>query len=217
MKTKMKLMTAGILTGLVLFLGACSSTKVTSSWKEPETSLDKGKKIMVLGLVNDREGRLRGQMEKEMVLALKQRGYQAVSAFDVFGPKAFKGLKEEQALKKLRKDDIDNVLTIVMLDKAKEKSYVPGNNMMYGPWGGPYYGRWWGYYNWMYGRVYDPGYYTTNTRYFLESNLYSIQDQQLLYSIQTETFDPASAERMAVVYSSHVVKDMTKQQLISRN
>ncbi len=56
MKTKMKLLTAGILTGLVLFLGACSSTKVTSSWKEPQTSLDKSQKIMVLGLVNDREG-----------------------------------------------------------------------------------------------------------------------------------------------------------------
>lgn len=216
MKTKMKLMTAGILTGLVLFLGACSSTKVTSSWKEPETSLEKGQKIMVLGLVNDREGRLRGQMEKEMVLALKQRGYQAVSAFDEFGPKAFKGLKEEQALNKLRKGDIDKVLTIVMLDKSKEKNYVPGNNMMYRPFM-PYYGGWWGYYNMMYGRIYDPGYYTTNTRYFLESNLYSIRDKQLVYSIQTETFDPASAERMAVVYSNQVVKDMTKQQLISRN
>lgn len=207
MKTKMKLLTAGILTGLVLFLGACSNTKVTSSWKEPETSLDKSQKIMVLGLVNDREGRLRGQMEKEMVLALQKQGYQAVSAFDQFGPKAFKGLKEEQALNKLRKDDIDKVLTIVMLDKSKEKNYVPGNNMY--PYG-PFYGRWWGYYNWMYGRVYQPGYYTTNTRYFLESNLYSIRDKQLLYSIQTETFDPASAERMAVVYTNKVVADMTK-------
>lgn len=215
MKTKMKLLTAGILTGLVLFLGACSSTKVTSSWKEPQTSLDKSQKIMVLGLVNDREGRLRGQMEKEMVLALRKQGYQAVSAFDQFGPKAFKGLKEEQALNKLRKDDIDKVLTIVMLDKSKEKNYVPGNGM-YAPYG-PFYGRWWGYYNWMYGRVYQPGYYTTNTRYFLESNLYSIHDKQLLYSIQTETFDPASAERMAVVYTNKVVADMTKQQLITRN
>ncbi|WP_126249241.1 hypothetical protein [Chitinophaga rhizosphaerae] len=216
MKIKMKLLTTGILTGLVLFLGACSSTKVTSSWKEPETSLQKDQKIMVLGLVNDREGRLRGQMEKEMVLALKKQGYQAVSAYDEFGPKAFRGLKEEQALNKLRKGDIDKVLTIVMLDKSKEKSYVPGNNF-YGPFGSPFYGRWWGYYNWMYGRVYDPGYYTTNTRYFLESNLYSISDKQLLYSIQTETFDPASAERMAVVYTNKVVADMTRQQLIGRN
>lgn len=171
-------------------------------------------KVLVMGLVNDRQGALRANMEREMVAMLKQRGYNAVSAFDVYGPNAFKGMNEQKAMSRIRQSDVDQVLTIVMMDKSKEKRYVPGS-MYYPPY--PYYGRWWGYYSYMYGRVYEPGYYTTNTKYFLESNLYDVKNNnQLLYSVRTETFDPTSAARMAVVYSQQVVKDMTKQQLITK-
>ena len=215
MKNKMRYLTAGVLTGLVLFLAACSGTKVTSSWKEPEVSLHPDQKVMVMALVSDKEGGLRANMEKEMVSALKQRGYNAVSAYQEYGPAAFKGLNEQKAMNKIRQRDIDQVMTIVMLDKSKEKNYVPDRSPFYRPFP-PYYGRFWWYYNSMYDRVYQPGYYTTNTRYFLESNLYNLKDKQLLYSVQTETFDPSSAARMAVVYSQQVVKDMTKQQLISK-
>lgn len=209
---QMKILTVVVLSGLALFLAACSSTKVTSSWKDPETSLSPDKKIMVLGLVQDRQGALQGRMEAEMVAALKQKGYNAVSAFETYGPKTFKGLKEEKAMSMIRKNDVDQVLTIVMLDKSKEKNYVPGRTNFYRP----YYGGFWSYYGGMYNRIYEPGYYTTNTKYFLESNLYNVKNKQLLYSVRTETFDPSSAARMAVVYSQQVVKDMTKQQLITQ-
>lgn len=209
---QMKILTVVALSGLALFLSACSSTKVTSSWKEPETSLSPDQKIMVLGLVQDRQGALQARMEAEMVAALKQKGYNAVSAYETYGPKTFKDLKEEKAMNMIRKKDVDQVLTIVMLDKSKEKNYVPGRTMFYRP----YYGGWWSYYGWMNNRIYEPGYYTTNTKYFLESNLYSMKNKQLLYSVRTETFDPSSAARMAVVYTQQVVKDMTKQQLITQ-
>lgn len=215
MKNKMRFLTVGMLSGLVLFLASCSSTKITSSWKEPEASLNANQKILVMALVTDREGGLRSNMEKEMVATLKQKGYNAVSATAELGPRALKGLNEQKAMNRLRKTDADQVLTIVMLDKSKEKNYVPGRPMYHRPF--PlYYGRFWPYYNWMYGRVYEPGYYTTNTKYFLESNLYDLKNKQLLYSVQSETFDPSSAARMAVVYSQQVVRDMTKQQLISK-
>ncbi|MGX5818126.1 hypothetical protein ACWKWU_08020 [Chitinophaga lutea] len=215
MKNKTRLMTAGVLSALMIFAAACSSTKVTSSWKEPEVSLQPDQKTLVLALVSDKEGGLRANMEKEMVEALRQKGYKAASAYAEYGPVAFKGLSEQKAMNKIRRGEFDQVMTIVMLDKSKEKNYVPGRTSFYRPFP-PYYGRFWGYYSYMYDRVYEPGYYTTNTKYFLESNLYSLRDKQLLYSVQTETFDPSSAARMAVVYSQQVIKDMSKQQLISR-
>ncbi|MGN7719649.1 hypothetical protein [Chitinophaga sp. 22620] len=215
MKNKMRFLAVGMLSGLVLFLASCSSTKVTSSWKEPDASINTNQKILVMALVSDREGSLRNNMEKEFVASLKQRGYNAVSAYDELGPHALKGLNEQKAMNRIRKTDADQVLTIVMLDKSKEKNYVPGRNWYMRPYP-MYYGRFWPYYNSMYSRIYEPGYYTTNTKYFLESNLYNLRDKQLVYSVQTETFDPSSAARMAVVYSQQVIKDMTKQQLISK-
>jgi hypothetical protein len=214
MKNKTRFLSIGALAGLVLFLASCSGTKVTSSWKEPEVKLDQNQKIMVLALVNDKQDALRKNIEAEMVGQLKQRGYDAVPAFATYRQQDFKGMDEEKAIRKIRKQNIDQVLTIVMKDKSKERSYVPSTGF-YGPYP-MYYGRFWPYYGMMYDRVYRPGYYTTNTRYFLEGNLYSIKDNKLLYSVQTETFDPSSAARMAVVYSQQVVKDMTKQQLITK-
>jgi PBP1b-binding outer membrane lipoprotein LpoB len=64
MMKQMKILTVVVLSGLALFLSACSSTKVTSSWKEPETSLSPDQKIMVLGLVQDRQGALQARKQK---------------------------------------------------------------------------------------------------------------------------------------------------------
>lgn len=213
MKNNNRLLNVGVLAGLVLFLASCSGTKVTSSWKDPEVKLDQHQKIMVLALVNDKQDALRKNIEAEMTAQLKQRGYNAVPAFASYSQQELKGLNEQKAINKIRRNGVDQVLTIVMKDKAKEKNYVPGNNYYPYP---MYYGRFWPYYGMMYDRIYRPGYYTTNTKYFLEGNLYDIRDNKLLYSVQTETFDPSSAARMAVVYSQQVVKDMTKQQLITK-
>lgn len=202
-----------VATALVMFLAACSSTKVTSSWKQNDARIQQNDKVMVLALIPNKEGGLRANIEKEMVLALQQKGYNAVSAFETFGPQAFKNLNEERALKKLDRQGVQQVMTVVLLDKSKEKNYVQGS-----PYGGfyPYYGRFWGYYGYMYNRVYSPGYYTVDTKYYLESNLYDLNTNKVIYSVQTQTFDPSSAQRMAVVYSQKVVKDMAKQQVISK-
>ncbi|WP_295126135.1 hypothetical protein [uncultured Chitinophaga sp.] len=154
-------------------------------------------------------------MENEMVLALRAKGYNAVSAYQEYGPQAFRNMNEQRAVRQIRERDIDQVMTIVMLDKSKEKQYVPGR-VAYAPYG-PYYGRWWGYYNWRFNNIYEPGYYTTNTKYFLESNLYDVKDKKMIYSAQSESFDPPSAARLAVTYSQKIVKDMEKQNLLTSN
>lgn len=206
-----------ILAGAMLMLAACSgSTKVTSSWKDNERgALRTDNKVLVMALVSQKEGALRNSMENEMVLALRQKGYNAVSAYKEYGPQAFRNMDEKRALKQIRERDIDQVMTIVMLDKSKEKQYVPGR-VSYAPFS-PYYGRFWGYYNWRYGSIYEPGYYTNNTKYFLESNLYDLKDKKMIYSAQSESFDPPSAERLAVVYTQKIVKDMVKQNLLTAN
>ncbi|UYQ92787.1 hypothetical protein MKQ68_22155 [Chitinophaga horti] len=206
-----------MMAGAMLVLAACSSsTKVTSSWKNQDAgALQPQSKVLVMALVPQKEGALRSSMEQEMVLALKQKGVNAVSSVQEYGPQAFRNTNEKAALKQIRQRDIDQVMTIVMLDKAREKQYVPGR-VAYAPFS-PYYGRFWGYYNWRFNNIYEPGYYTTNTRYFLESNLYDMRDRKMVYSAQSESFDPPSAARLAVVYSQKVVKDMVKQQLLSSN
>jgi hypothetical protein len=199
--------------GLML-LAACSSTKLTSSWKTNDAQLQRDKKIMVMALVPKQEKQLRMLMEDNLVAELKKEGYNAASAFREYGPDAFDDKTDEKtALRKLKNSDASQVLTVVLLDKSRERNFVR-SGPMYGPY--PYYyGGFWPYYSRWYGTMYQPGYYQSNIKYNWESNLYDLDQRKLIYSAQTQSVDPPTAVRQAYLYARQIVKDMEKQQLIA--
>jgi hypothetical protein len=200
---------------VALFLIAgCSTSRITSSWKAENIQPKEYKKILVLGLINEPDRTVREQMEEHIMGDLRDLGYDAVCSCDQFNPKTFENMKEKEALAKLNNSGIDAVLTVVLLDKQKERDYVPGR-VYYSPYG-YYHNRFWGYYNTMYGRVYAEGYYVTNTKYFWESNFYNLENgPQLLYSVQSQSFDPASAGSLSHEYGQMIVKHMVKNNVLT--
>ena len=171
--------------GVILLLVAtgCTTSKITSSWKAENADSQKYNKIMVLGLIREADRTIQENMENHLVGDLKELGYSSVSSLQEYGPKAFDKMDEEAALSKLKYSGVDAIITIVLLDKEKERRYVPGY-MNYSPYG-YYYNRFWGYRMALYQRIYEPGYYVTDTKYFWESNLYDMSTQKLVYSVQT--------------------------------
>lgn len=205
-----KIIIAGI---IALLLIACNSTRITSSWKANNIQYREYKKVLVLGLINDPDRTIREKMEEHLVGDLKDLGYNAVCSCDEYNPKAFENLKEAEALSRLRNSGIDAVLTVVLLDKEKERYYVPGR-VYYSPYA-IYHNRFWGYYTTMYDRVYSPGYYTTDTKYFWESNFYNLdKGPELLYSAQSQSFEPASTQSLSHEYGQLIVKDMAKNNIL---
>jgi len=193
---------------------ACSSTRVTNSWKSAQTTPAHYKKILVVGLYGENHLAERARMEEHLVGDLKALGYDARSSLQDYGPRAFDGKQEQTVVNELKNSSIDAVITIVLLDKQKEQRYVPGE-VYYSPYF-IYQRNFWHYYNTMYGRIYTPGYYTTTTRYFWESNLYDLASRELIYSVQTESFDPASVETLAHEYGKAIVKDIVKMQVLHK-
>lgn len=187
----------------------CSSSKITSSWKSETATPKKYEKVLVLGLIRDADRSLQENMEDHLVGDLKELGYNAVSSLREFGPKAFENMEEKEALNNIRNNGIDAVITVVLLDKEKERRYVPGN-IYYSPYG-YYYNRFWRYRATLYYRIYEPGYYVTDTKYFWESNLYEMNDQKLVYSVQTQSFDPENSEGMAHEYGRMILKNMLSE------
>jgi hypothetical protein len=197
---------------LVIILQACVSSKITSTWKDQKVSFQKYNKIMVLGLIRDADRSLQERMENHMINDLKDLGYNAVSGLQEYGPKAFDNLTEEAALNKIKNSGVDAVITIVLLDKEKERYYVPGR-IYYSPYG-YYYNRFWGYRGTLYQRIDQPGYYVTDTKYFWESNLYDMGTQKLVYSAQTQSFDPKSSETLGHQYGLVLIKQMVKENVL---
>jgi hypothetical protein len=194
-------------------LTTCTTSRITSSWKADEMQAKKYDKILVLGLIRESDRSIREKMEQHILGDIRNLGYNAICACDEYGPKAFENMTEKEALDRLTNSGIDAVLTVVLLDKTKERYYVPAQ-INYSPYV-IYRNRFWKYYTTMHDRIYSKGYYEVSTKYFWESNLYDMDNKQLVYSVQTQSFDPSSTETLAHEYGQLIVNNMIKSKVLS--
>ncbi len=198
---------------LFLLLAACSSTNVTNSWKDKNVESASFRKVLVVAMVPESQRNLRQEMENEMVEDLTKKGYSAISSYAEYGPKAFAGMNEKQVLQQLDKNKVDGVITIGLQNKETSENYVAGS-VRYEPYA-MVYNRFYRIYQTYYNRVYTPGYTQERTNYFFETNLYDVDENKLLYSAQSESFDPSSASQIANDVSKAVVKDMQKKGILA--
>ncbi len=196
-----------------LLMAGCSTSRITSSWKASNLQPKKYNKILVLGLIREPDRMVREKMEEHLVGDLKDLGYNAVCSCEEFSSKTFENVNEQEAIRKLNGGGIDAVLTIVLLDKSKERYYIP-DRVYYSPYY-MYHNRFWGYYTTMNDRIHSPGYYAVDTKYFWESNFYDLSNRELLYSVQSQSFSPESTVSLAHEYGQMIVKDMVKSNVIS--
>lgn len=170
------------LSGLV----ACGpSTEIVKSWHEPGAvvSASGNQKILVLGLVKDEASRR--IVEDNLVKRLNGKG---VASYTIITEEMVKAAKEDHLEEQLSKGGFTHVLLIRLADIEKETSYVPGTTTGY--YGG--YGRFYGYGAGMYS---SPGYYQEDKNYFIESAVYSISPNKLLWTGTTKTVNPSKMDK----------------------
>lgn len=195
-----------------LLITGCYTSVITNTWKSKSIKPKKFEKILVIALVKQKDRSLRESMENHLVGDLVEKGITAISSLIEYGPKSFEALSENEVIQKLDNSGIDAVITIVLLDKEKEKYYVPGR-VYYSPYT-IYHRRFWGYYTTMYDRIYEPGYYSENTNYFWESNFFDAKTKELIYSVQTKSFNPNSSNALANEYGKLICNDLFKKDIL---
>ncbi len=198
----------------VMMITSCNNTQLITSWKAPEAPVDSYNKILVIGMMGNKDRELRESVENALATRLQNEGMNVVTATQQYGPKSFRSMSEEDAVKTVNDNGFDAVMVIALLDKNQESRYTPGYISST-----PYAvvrNRWYGNYTVLYDRVYNPGYYTTTTDYTLEADFYKTRGDQLIYSAQARSFDPNSSEALAGDFSKTVVKDMIDKGIISR-
>lgn len=195
MKHVNRIMTAAL--GFLLLFASCGpAQRVTSSWKNPNyVPGKKYSKVFIAALVS--KPNVRNSIENHMAAAAKARGFQVVRSIDVYAPTFTQtGAPDKDAMmNKIKELGCDLIFTVSLVDRESETRYVPGNNM-YAPW--PGYGVGFrGYYGYMYPYAWDPGYYTTDRTYFMEGNLFTVQNEELIWSVQTESYNPESIDKFS--------------------
>ena len=182
----------------VLALAAAScATEMTSTWTDPGAKGASLSKVAVICVHKDPGLR---RMAEDTV-ASKLTGAQAVPSYRILGDT---DLRDKDAVKaKLKEQGFQGVLVMRVTKVSEQVTPVDGP-----------YGTFDGYYGWAGSMAYDPAYLQTDTVVHMVSNLYSLQDDKLIWSGVSQTFDPASAQSFMNDVSKAVAKSIQKDRLV---
>jgi len=201
-----------VLCAAILF--SCQTSKITVTWTDQNVSPKKFNKILVVGILKDNDHELQSKMERHLAGDLNDIGYSAFAASDVFPSGTFIKGDTAKAIQARNSKGFDAVLTIVLLNKEKEKYYIPGR-VIHTPYA-PYHDRLDLYYYTMYDRIQTEGYYESATKIFWESHFYDRNSKKMVYSSQTESFDTGSKESLAHYYGVLLANNLVKSRVLIR-
>jgi hypothetical protein len=187
---------------IVLFLlSACATTTTTNVWRDPAYQ-GPVKKVLVMG-ISQKKG-IQRFFEDEFFRQLKQRGTDAVSGYSVL-PYDEKMDKDFIAAK-AREIGADVVLVTRPIGRKTERTYVPGQAYAVP---GSYY-RWGSYY----GHAYSSGYVVEDEYVYLETNLFDVATEKLIWSAESETVILASDHELITEFISTLIAKLASDKLI---
>lgn len=199
-----------LLIGFILF--SCEPIKITRVWTEKEVTPTKYKKILVLGLLTEKDAELSDKIENYVADNLRNMGYLTLASNKIFTPGTLNRNDTAAAMNMLLKNGFDAVFTIVLLNKKKEPYYVPGK-ITDNPRSGDYslFDK---YYNAVAEKIYAKGYYGEETKYIWENNFYDLKSKKMTYSARSRSFDFASMEVLAKNYGFLMAKSLAEKNIL---
>lgn len=192
----------------IVVMSSCTSSQIASSWRDPEktVTISKLNKVLVVALLKDETSR--HIAEDQMASYLNGKG---VVSYQYLEPNFNK--RDESAINKIiSADGFDGAVTMRLVDVDKEEKYTPGDMSSYPTYYRSFSGylyRSWNYYS-------TPGYYSTTKTYTIETNVYSIQSDKIIWTALTKTTDPTGVEKMTSEIADIIYKKMLKEGFITK-
>ena len=188
-----------IFTCFALLFGCGSTTSIVNSWKDPDATPEDARfsKILVSVLSTNESSRRIAEEHLASINPIFIPSYSIIKEELADDPDRLKTTLLEQGF--------DGILLLRLMDKDKNQTYVPGTNRGQ---------RYWGRYGYYWDRYYEPGYYQENTNYTIETSLYSLTKDKLLWSGTSTTVNPTSIEKTVNDILKKSYKQMQKDGLI---
>jgi hypothetical protein len=204
-----------LLLGTAVLLTSCANTKISQSWVEPDNKKSYND-ILIIGIAESEQNRR--AYESYFVEALREKGTEAEASYKLI--KSDQKIDRKTVAKAIEGMEIDGVIITHMTAVDEETIYRPGmgySAVGYGAYGyGGYGGGMYGYYPHVNSYVHSPGYYTTHETYTLETNLYDVVTEELVWSARSRTFSPESVDEVIVDLTKLLIKDLEEKNLIKK-
>jgi len=207
-----------LLSGVIFLLSSCTNTKISQSWVEPNHNKSYND-LLIIGIGESEQ--TRRAYESYFSDELKSHKIEALASYTVI--KSNEKIDRETVLKAIEGLEIDAVIVTHMIAVDEETIYRPATGYGYGGYGaygggyygGAHYGGLYSYYPHVNSYVHNPGYYTTHETYTLETNLYDVKSEELIWSARSRTFSPESVDEVIVDLTKLLIKDLEDKKLIS--
>ena len=193
------------LVALVVTLIACSTTTFESTWRAPDARpvTLTGKKVV--GLFMSKSPAKRRVAEDAMAREITARGAQGVPAYTVLSDDEIKD--QERVRAKLDSLGFSGVVVMRVVGRETQYNYQPDT-----VWVRPHYRAFWGgYWRWGWGSVYEPGYLTVDKIVRVETVVYSLEQDKLIWAGVSRTVDPTRLDdfigELAKAVSDRMRKD----------
>jgi hypothetical protein len=180
---------------IALLTTACSSTTISDSWSRPSYK-SQIKNVYIIGI--DKSELNRMIFEDTFSSRLSNEGIKAHSSYMDLPDLLKKQETSRQAIiQKMKANECDSVLLTRQVGKRTDRS-MPS-----------YYGNWGTYYS--YSTYQTPASITILT---VESVLYDLKTEELIWSARMETNLEENTEEMIQTFADEVIKDLKKKGLI---
>jgi hypothetical protein len=191
----------------IWLLCACTaSTVFTSTWKSPDAvRIDPAGKTVVAVFVTSNEGQRRSA-EDLLAADLTAKGAHGIPSYTLVTNDQ-RG-DAEGARYRFKSAGASGIVVMRVVGKDQQVTYSPGAPMpaYYGGFG-PYWGYGWS-------NAYSPGYLQTDTLISVETLIYSVQQDKLLWAGTSRTTNPNDLSALIGDVANAVTQELTKQGLL---
>ncbi len=207
----LRLMKAGLVVTAAVAIVACGTTSFKSTWKAPEAGplqLEEGTKVIAM-VVSGNTAKRRG-FEAALVNELNEHGLEGIAAYSIVPEELAQDAKGAKPY--IQKTGASYAIVVQVTGQSQQITGTP--TMSAGMYGGRrgFYGGGWGGYGWGWGGGTD---IRTDTLVGVETLLYDIEADKLVWAGQSETMNPSKAESFMRELLGAVGDELRKDGLVT--
>ena len=175
-------------------------------WKAPDvTRLNfAGKKVAALVITDDQPLQMSG--EEALTRELTNRGVNGVATYRIVPREEIKSADKARGW--FERAGVEGVVALRPVSRETERSYSPV------VWSSGYYQDFWGYYGYGWSSVYVAPTTRQTTTIVVETLIYSVAPNQLVWAATSETRDPRDLQDFVKNLVNAAVSEMRKMKLV---
>jgi len=196
----------GYLFSFIFLIISCGGTELTHTQVNEAYKGKPVSNILVIAITGNEDSRR--SFERKFVAQLKSAGVEAISSEDAIPMPADLELKKETILNAVDQFKNDAVIITHLIGKEEKEAFTRSGEADRG-----YYGFYHSRYTYSYAR--DPGYSNTSKTIRLETNLYDVKTEKLIWSGQSKTLSKDSKDQIINDVIKVVINGLQNNKLIS--